>query len=97
MKEGNPITRREIGERLSRRLGLSARESGLLLEAFLAAVSEQLAEGGAVTISGLGRFAVRATKARPGRNPKTGEAAAIPAALKPTFTLSRSLRTLIDE
>ncbi len=89
--EGKAITRREIGERLSRRLGLSARESGLLLEAFLEAVSRQMEEGGAVTLSGLGRFAVRSTKARPGRNPKTGEAALIPARIKPTFTPSGSL------
>ncbi len=92
---GAAVTRREIGERLSRRLGLSARESSLLLEAFLEAVAEQLERGGAVTLSGLGRFAVRTTKPRPGRNPATGEAAPIPARIKPVFTISRSLRTLL--
>lgn len=86
------LDRRAIGQVLSRRLGLSARESALLLEAFLEAITEQLERGGAVTLSGLGRFSTRTTKARPGRNPATGEAALVPARIKPCFTLSRSLR-----
>ncbi|UQZ89043.1 integration host factor subunit alpha [Deltaproteobacteria bacterium Smac51] len=95
--EHTPTTRREIGERLSRRLGLSARESNLILESFLEAVAGQLEAGGAVTLSGLGRFSVRKTKPRPGRNPATGEAALIPSRLRPAFTLSRSLRKLIKD
>lgn len=92
-----PLTRRDIVERLRTRLGLSAREGSVLLDAFLESLAEQMGEGGAVTLSGLGRFSAKATPARPGRNPATGEEVVIPAHIRPVFTLSRTLRKLIDK
>lgn len=92
-----PLTRREIIDRLRRRLGLSGREAGLLLDGFLETLAEQLEEGGAVTLSGLGRFETKMTPARVGRNPATGEASEIPARRRPVFTLSRTLRTMLLE
>ncbi len=90
-----PVTRRELVDRLRRRLGLSAREAGELLDGFLESLAAQLALGGAVSLSGLGRLETRLTPARPGRNPKTGREARIPARRRPVFTLSRTLRTMI--
>lgn len=96
-KSRAPLTRREIIDRLRRRLGLSGREAGLLLDGFLETLAEQLEEGGAVTLSGLGRFETKVTPARPGRNPATGEATEIPSRRRPVFTLSRTLRTMLLE
>lgn len=93
----DPLTRREIIDRLRRRLGLSAREAGLMLDAFLESLAEQLEEGGPVSLSGLGRFEAKTTPARVGRNPVTGQAAEIPARRRPVFTLSRTLRTILKE
>lgn len=92
-----PLTRREIIDRLRRRLGLSGREAGLMLDAFLESLSAQLEDGGAATFSGFGRFETRLSPARPGRNPATGQAALIPARRRPVFTLSRTLRTMLKE
>lgn len=92
-----PLTRREVIDRLRRRLGLSGREAGLMLDDFLESLAEQLEEGGAVTLSGLGRFETKPTPARTGRNPATGQAAEIPARRRPVFTLSRTLRTMLKE
>jgi integration host factor subunit alpha len=92
-----PVTRRELVDRLRRRLGLSAREAGELLDGFLETLADQLAEGGIVSLSGLGRLETRLTPARPGRNPKTGREVIIPARRRPVFTLSRTLRTMLKE
>lgn len=93
--EYDPLTRMEIVNRLRARLGLSARDGDLILDAFLEAVADQLEKGGAVTLSGLGRFAAKASPARTARNPGTGQAAAVPARIRPVFTLSQSLRTMM--
>ncbi len=96
-REAAPLTRRDIVDRLRRRLGLSGREADLLLDGFLEALAGQLEQGGAVTLSGLGRFETRPTPSRPGRNPATGEIVPIPARRRPVFTLSRSLRTMLKD
>jgi len=96
-EDQTPLTRREIIERLRRRLGLSGREAGLMLDGFLESLAGQLEEGGAVTLSGLGRFESKLSPARTGRNPATGQAAEIPARRRPVFTLSRTLRTMLKE
>ena len=90
-----PCARQELLDRLRRRLGLSGREAGLMVDAFLETIAAQLEEGGAVTLSGLGRFDTRRTVPRPGRNPATGREVVIPSHVRPVFTLSRSLRTMM--
>ncbi|MDR3037726.1 MAG: HU family DNA-binding protein [Candidatus Adiutrix sp.] len=86
------MTRRGLVDRLRARLGLSAREAGEILDAFLEVLTAHLAEGGAVTLSGLGRFDTRLSPPRPGRNPATGRQALVPARRRPVFTLSPALR-----
>lgn len=94
---GKPLTRREVREHLRHRLGLSGREADLILDEVLEAISRQLEDGGAVTLSGLGRFETRFTPARTGRNPVTGQEVAIAARLRPVFSLSRTLRAKIQK
>ncbi len=48
-----------------------------------------------VAISGFGTFKVKQTKARMGRNPKTGEAIQIPAKKKVAFRVSKELKNLL--
>ena len=48
-----------------------------------------------VAISGFGTFKVKQTKARMGRNPKTGETIQIPAKKKVAFRVSKELKTLL--
>lgn len=48
-----------------------------------------------VAISGFGTFRVKETKARMGRNPKTGEAIQIPAKKKISFRASKELKSIL--
>jgi len=89
------LTRRGLVDRLRARLGLSAREAGEFLDGFLDILAGQLAEGGAASFRGLGRFETRLSPPRPGRNPATGQAVSIPARRRPVFTPSPDLRTLM--
>ena len=51
-----------------------------------------LLEGHKVSIFGLGTFEVRATKAKVGRNPKTGQKIDIPAGRKVVFKAAKGLK-----
>jgi nucleoid DNA-binding protein len=93
----SPLTRAEIIQELRDRLSLSGKDAGKILENFLECVSEILEGSGQVSLIGLGRFQIKRTPSRPGRNPKTGHSAEVPAKLRPTFTMSRVLRDKMME
>jgi integration host factor subunit alpha len=84
-------------DRLRSRLGLSARQAGELLDGFLEILAGQLAEGGAASFRGLGRFETRLSPSRPGRDPATGRPVSIPARRRPVFILSPELRAILKE
>jgi len=69
----------EMVQRIAQELGCTTAKAEAAVEAILAAVKAALQQGEPVTLRGLGTFAVRAKRARLGRQPKTGAAAAIPA------------------
>ncbi|MFT8656067.1 MAG: integration host factor subunit alpha [Acetobacter papayae] len=67
------VTRASLIEQVYQQVGLSRKESSVLLEDVLETVMEALERGESVKISGFGTFAVRKKGKRAGRNPKTGE------------------------
>ena len=67
-----------------------------LVELVFESMKEELCKGGAIKISGFGKFRVRSKKARMGRNPQTGDAMVISARKVLTFTPSRILRDGIN-
>ncbi|MDR2339940.1 MAG: HU family DNA-binding protein [Deltaproteobacteria bacterium] len=87
-----PLTRAELIQILRERLSISSKDANRIIESALDAISDSLAKNGTVSLIGLGRFQVKLTPARPGRNPKTGAYAEVPKHFRPTFTMSRSLR-----
>ena len=91
------LTRSALLGRLRARLGLSAREAGELLDGFLEILAGQLAEGGAASFRGLGRFETKLSPQRPGRDPATGRPVLIPPRQRAVFTLSPELRALLKE
>ena len=73
----NTVTRASLSEAVYRELGLSRNESAQLVEAVLEHVAQALMNDEKVKISSFGTFSVREKRGRVGRNPKTGEEAAI--------------------
>lgn len=91
------MTRTELIEDLSTRMGLEKRDVKRFLDTLTQVVEETIKGGGEVPLKGLGRFKVHHRKARLGRNPITGEELQIPAKTVVKFTLARSLKTLIQQ
>ncbi len=66
-----------------------------IVDTLLLAIRKSLQNKEDVAISGFGTFKVKQTKARMGRNPKTGEAIQIPAKRKVAFKASKDLKEAV--
>jgi len=64
---------------MAARSGVTQRDARQCLDAFLAIVCEQVADGGDVNVTGYMKFSRVERKARMGRNPRTGEPVSVPA------------------
>ena len=59
-------------------------------------IAQRLAEGGRVELRGFGTFSTRQREARTGRNPRTGEAVAVPAKSVPYFKPGKEMRERLN-
>ena len=63
-----------------------------VVSTMLGHIAHELAKGGDITLKGFGKFSVKETAAREGRNPKTGASIQIAAGKKVSFKASSSLK-----
>ena len=90
------LTKAQLADLLFQQIGLNKRESKDMVDAFFDLVADSLVEGQDVKISGFGNFQIRSKPARPGRNPRTGEAIPIESRRVVTFHASHKLKELIQ-
>lgn len=67
-----------------------------VVDAFLAEVQSAVASGDEVSFVGFGKFYVRETKARKGRNPQTGAEIDIPAKKSPAFSAGKKFKDAVN-
>lgn len=90
------LTKIEIAENLVERCGLDKRVAKQFVEQFFEEIRATLEKGEEVKLSGFGNFSVRDKKARPGRNPKTGEDVAVSARRVVSFKAGQKLRERVE-
>ena len=91
------MTRSELISRLATLFPqLPQKDTELAVNAILEALSNTLAKGDRIEIRGFGSFGLTYRPPRTGRNPKTGEAALVPAKAVPHFRAGKELRTKVD-
>lgn len=71
------VSREGLASAYAAKTGVSKAEATRIVVAFSEVLQEQILANGAVGLHGIGTFKTKQTKARTGRNPKTGEAVAI--------------------
>ena len=64
----------------------------MFLNSFIETIEESLKKGEDVSLIGFGSFRVASTKAKTGRNPRTGKEIKIPAGKKVKFTIGKALK-----
>lgn len=90
------MTKAEIVEKVSEKVGTTKKESADLVEAVFNILKSTLESGEEVKVSGFGKFEVKQKKDRTGRNPQTGEAITITARRILTFKPSSLLRAAVN-
>lgn len=91
------ITRADLSDAVHREIGLTYREAAKLVEAVVEAMAECLEAGETVKISSFGSLSVRDKGPRMGRNPRTGEPAAVTARRVVVFRASAILKRRIAD
>ena len=86
------ITKADIIDHLHNEIGLNKSECKILIEDFFEEIKTALINNEEVKLSGFGNFELIDKKARPGRNPKTGEDVTISARRVVTFRAGNKLR-----
>jgi integration host factor subunit alpha len=94
--KGQTLTRADLCEAVHDEVGLARQDCGGLVERTLDLIAEALEQGKTVKLSGFGVFQVRAKRARMGRNPKTGEPAAIEPRRVIGFRASQVMKARVD-
>jgi integration host factor subunit beta len=91
------MTRSELIEALAQQQNqLDERDVELAVKNMLESMSEALASGERIEIRGFGSFNLRFRAPRIGRNPKTGDAVALPGRHVPHFKPGKELRERVD-
>lgn len=90
------LTKIEIAENLIEKYGLEKRVAKQFVEQFFEEIRVSLENGSDVKLSGFGNFSLREKKARPGRNPKTGENVAVSARRVVVFKAGQKLRERVE-
>ncbi len=97
MAEAGTLTRADLAEAIYSEIGLSRGECADLVEAILMHMTDALADGDNVKISGFGTFILRDKPERMGRNPLTGVQVPIPPRRVLTFRASPKMAGRIAE
>jgi integration host factor subunit alpha len=91
------ITKAYLAQDIMDELDLNQRQAKMLVDLFFAEIKTTLEQAETVKLSGFGNFTLRDKASRPGRNPKTGEAAVISArrivAFKPGLKFRKQVNT----
>jgi nucleoid DNA-binding protein len=90
------ISSRETIEKLVRESGIKKKLASEILHVIPVIIEEGLKRDGEVRVKGLGTFRMKWTRARTGRNPKTGERVNIPAHNRLVFLPEQSFKDFIN-
>ena len=90
------MNRQDLVNQVSTETGISKSKSDEVIKAVFGGIAQTLRSKNSVQLIGFGSFSVTETKARNGRNPRTGEAIQIPAGKRVKFTAGKSLKEAVN-
>lgn len=93
----NSLGKKDVVDSVSDKTGLTKDMAAKAIEAFLGTISDSLAQGDSVRMVGFGTFSPAESKARKGRNPKTGDELDIPASVRAKFSMGKTLKTALND
>ncbi len=91
------MTKAELVSAIAQKTEFTKKDSEKFLNAALEAITDELANGGKVQITGFGTFEVKERAARTGVNPRTKEEIQIAASKAPAFKAGKAFKDAIDK
>lgn len=90
------MTKGDFVSKVAERSGLTNKDAGRAVDAFLETVTDELTKGGDVTFTGFGKFSTSHRAARMGVNPRNpSEKVHIAAATVPKFSAGSQLKAAV--
>ncbi|MCZ7662205.1 MAG: HU family DNA-binding protein [Thermoleophilia bacterium] len=89
------MTKSDFIDKLAAKTGLSKKDAGSAVDAFLEVVKESLEAGEDVQFTGFGKFYVQERESREGINPQTKAKITIPATKVPKFSAGSALKSSV--
>jgi DNA-binding protein HU-beta len=86
----------ELAEKIATAHDLSKADAKKLVDGVFAAIADAAAAGDEVSLNGFGKFKVKASAAREGRNPSTGATIQIAASKKLGFTPAKAVKDKLN-
>jgi len=90
------LTKSDIVNSICEKLVIPKTECVNLVESFFDIIKDELGKGNPVSISGFGKWTVKAKRERKGRNPQTGKEITIDARKVVTFKPSGKLKDTVN-
>lgn len=90
------MNKSQLIEQVAERLEMSRKDAAEVVEAVISAITESVAKGEKVAISGFGIFEQVFRQARIGRNPRTGETVKIGAVTLPKFRPGTEFKNIVS-
>jgi integration host factor subunit alpha len=90
------LVKKDLINTITKTVGLTKMESDDIVNHFFEIIKENVLKHNEVKLSGFGNFQTRHKKARPARNPKTGEYALVSERKVVTFKVSGKLRKVVQ-
>ena len=91
------MNKTELIAAVAEKTGLTKKDADRVIAATFETISNAMAEGDKVQVSGFGIFDVKKREARTGHNPRTKEAIEIPASKQPAFKASKTLKDAVNK
>ena len=91
------MNKNELVAAVAEASGVSKKDAERVLNASIDKITQELAKGGRVQLSGFGTFETKHRQAKVGRNPATKEPIQIPASRVPAFKPSQNLKDIVGK
>ena len=91
------MNKQELIKKVAQDAGITQKQAGAALESALAAIKAAVADGNKVQLIGFGTFESKKREAREGRNPRTGKAVKIDAAVLPVFKAGKTFKDEVNK
>lgn len=99
MAEEKTVTKADLVDRIYEAIGpgVTKKDCASVVDGFLNAVKQALANENRIELRGFGTFEVRYRDARTARNPRTGEPVEVPPRTVPVFRASKLWKEMVAE